>query len=139
MRSLSGEGTRRLTARPHHPGHGGYAVTSFDALNKLAKWRNVFASWQLGTRLDNDGECRAVKDHRELSILMRAELSALTGLLIKKGVISQAGFEAALVSEAGQLDQDYERKFPGFSTDQDGVHMQLPEARETMRRLGFPQ
>lgn len=114
-------------------------MTTAGVLNKLCKWRNVFASWQLGTRLDADGECRAVKDHRELTILLRAEVSALTGLLIKKGVITQAGFEAALVSEAGQLDQDYERKFPGFSVSQDGVHMQLPEAGETMRRLGFPQ
>lgn len=113
-------------------------MTSADVLNKLAKWRNVFASWQLGTRRADDGECRAVKDHRELSILMRAELSALTGLLIKKGVITQPGFEAALMSEAGQLDQDYERKFPGFTTSLDGVEMHLPEAAETMRRMGFP-
>lgn len=113
-------------------------MSSLNVLNKLAKWRNVFASWQLGTRLGDDGECRAVKDHRELSILMRAELSALTGLLIKKGVITQPGFEAALVSEAGQLDKDYEQKFPGFTTSLDGVHMQLPQAAETMKRMGFP-
>ena len=111
----------------------------FDVLNKLAKRRNVFASWQLGTRSNTDGECRAVKDHREVTLLMRAELSALTGLLIKKGVISEQGWEAALVSEAGQLDHDYEDKFPGFSTGQDGVHMRLPAAAETMNRMGFPQ
>ena len=113
-------------------------MSSFGVLNKLAKWRNVFAAWQLGTRTDTDGECRAVKDHRELTILMRAELSALTGLLIKKGVITGPQFEAALTSEAGLLDHDYEGKFPGFSTGQDGVHMQLPEAAETMKRMGFP-
>lgn len=114
-------------------------MTTSDVLNKLGKWRNVFASWQLGTRSNTDGECRAVKDHREVTILMRAELSALTGLLIKKGIITQAQFEAALVSEAGQLDSDYEAKFPGFSTSLGGVHMQLPEAGNTMRQLGFPQ
>lgn len=113
-------------------------MTSFDVLNKLAKWRNVYASWQLGTRLAGDGESKAVRDHRELTILLRAEVSALTGLLIKKGVISEEGFETALVSEAGQLDKNYEEKFPGFSTDQDGVHMQFPEAGDTMRRMGFP-
>ena len=113
-------------------------MSTIDVLNKLAKWRNVFVSWQLGTRPDSDGECRAVKDHREVSLLMRAELSALTGLLIKKGVITQPQFEAALVSEAGQLDQDYERKFPGFSTSQAGVEMDLPAAADTMKRMGFP-
>jgi len=113
-------------------------MNSLDVLNKLTKWRNVFAAWQLGTRSSTDGECRALKDHRELTILMRAELSALTGLLIKKGVITQPQFETALVSEAGQLDKDYERKFPGFTTGLDGVHMQLPDAADTMHRMGFP-
>lgn len=47
------------------------------ALNKLAKWRSVFAGWQLGTRLKEDPECQAVKDHREVTILLRAEVSAL--------------------------------------------------------------
>lgn len=113
-------------------------MTPDAVLNKLAKWRNVFASWQLGSRSNNDGECRAVKDHRELSIFLRAEMSALTGLLIKKGVITGPQFEAALMSEAGLLDHNYEDKFPGFSTNQDGVHMDLPQAAETMRRMGFP-
>ncbi len=53
-------------------------------------------------------------------------------------MITDTQFEAALVSEAGQLDKNYEQKFPGFSTAQDGVHMQLPEAAETMKRMGFP-
>jgi hypothetical protein len=113
-------------------------MSTFDILNKLAKWRNVFAAWQLGTRSNTDGECKAVKDHRELTILIRAELSALTSLLIKKGIITTDQFQAALTSEAGLLDQDYERKFPGFTTSQNGVHMQLPEAGDTMKRLGFP-
>lgn len=54
-------------------------------LQKLCKWRSVFAGWQLGTRPDTDAECQAVRDHREVTMLMRAELSALTALLIEKG------------------------------------------------------
>jgi hypothetical protein len=114
-------------------------MSTFDALNKLAKWRTVFASWQLGTRSDTDGECRAVKDHREVTILLRAEVTALTGLLIKKGLITAEQLDAAVQDEAGMLDRDYENKFPGFSTSQSGIHMQNPEALETIRRLGFPQ
>jgi hypothetical protein len=83
-------------------------MSNLDVLNKLAKWRNVFAAWQLGTRTSADGECRAVKDHREVTILMRAEISALTGLLIKKSVITQPQFEAALVSEAGMTSDNIE-------------------------------
>jgi hypothetical protein len=113
-------------------------MTAFLKLNKLAKWRNVFASWQLGTRNSRDGECRAVKDHRELSVMLRAEVSALTGCLIRAGVFTAEEFDKALGEEAERLDADYERKFPGFSVSQAGVQMQMPEAGETMRRMGFP-
>jgi hypothetical protein len=108
------------------------------ALDKLAKWRKFFASWQLGTVPAGDGRYRAVAHHRELSIIMRAEVNALTGLLIRKGLITQEEFTAALETEARQLDHAYEETYPGFRTVPDGLHMRLPEARETMRNLGFP-
>jgi hypothetical protein len=113
-------------------------VRTIDVLNKLCKWRNVFAAWQLGTRPDTDGECKAVKDHREVSIIMRVELSALTGLLIEKGIINQKDFEDAVRLEAEMLDLRYEVKFPGFYTTQEGVGMVLREASATMRKMGFP-
>jgi hypothetical protein len=108
------------------------------ALEKLTKWRKFFASWQLGTRPDGDGESKAVRDHREVTILLRAEVTALAGLLIRKGVITQAEFGDALESEAAQLDDDYARAYPGWSSTPDGLSMKLPEAAATMRRLGFP-
>lgn len=108
------------------------------ALEKLTKWRKFFAGWQLGTRDDSDGESKAVRDHREVTILLRAEVSALTGLLIGKGVITQAEFGDALEKEAKQLDRDYSASFPGWSSRPDGMSMKLPEAADTMRRLGFP-
>lgn len=108
------------------------------ALNKIAKWRKFFASWQLGTRAETDGEYKAVADQRELFILLRVEMTALTDVLLKKGIITAAEFQAALEREARTLDKDYERRFPGFSTSQSGLHMQMPQALETMRRLGFP-
>jgi hypothetical protein len=109
-----------------------------DVLEKLTKWRKFFASWQLGTRLDSDGESRAVRDHREVTILLRAEQSALAGLLISKGVFTQQEFADALELEAKQLDHDYEERFPGWRSTANGLHMKLPEAQETMRKLGFP-
>ena len=114
-------------------------MATFDVLNKLAKWRIVFAGWQLGTRSDNDGECRAVKDHREVTIMLRAEVSAMTGLLLAKGVFTADEWDAALAKEAEQLDRDYEGKFPGFSTSQAGVEMHMPQAGETVRVMGFPE
>lgn len=114
-------------------------MSTFEALNKLAKWRAVFASWQLGTRLLSDGETRAVKDHREVTILLRAELNAMLGLLIQKGIFTAEEFDASLHNEAHLLDKDYEEKFPGFSTSQEGVHMNAPVALETMRKMGLPE
>jgi hypothetical protein len=108
------------------------------ALEKLAKWRKFFASWQLGTTPADDGRYKAVANHRELSILMRAELSALTGLLIRKGAFTQAEFGEALEREAKLLDHDYEESYPGWRSLTEGLSMKLPEAAETMRNLGFP-
>lgn len=107
-------------------------------LNKLTKWRNFFASWQLGTRPPEDGEYKAVRDHRELTILLRAEVSALTGLLIRKGVFTAEEFTMALTAEGKLLDHDYEERYPGWRSTNSGMSMKMPEAGETMRNLGFP-
>lgn len=108
------------------------------ALEKLAKWRKFFASWQLGTTSAGDGRYKAVADHREVSILMRAELSALTEILLRKGVLTEQQWTDALEREAKQLDQDYEGRFPGWRSLPEGLSMKLPEAAETMKNLGFP-
>lgn len=112
--------------------------TAQAALEKLAKWRKFFASWQIGTTPAVDGRYRAVADHREVTILMRAELSALTGLLISKGMFTQEEFRDSLEREAKLLDHDYEERFPGWRSLPEGLHMKLPEAGETMRTMGFP-
>ena len=112
--------------------------TARAALEKLAKWRKFFASWQLGTVPAADGRYKAVADHREVSILMRAELSALTGLLISKGTFTQEEFRGSLEREAKLLDHEYEERFPGWRSLPEGLSMKLPEAAETMRKMGFP-
>lgn len=103
------------------------------ALNKLAKWRLVFTGWQLGTRVKGDPESDAVRDHRELSIILRAELTAISTLLLEKKVFTQEEWEAALEKEALQLDQDYEHKFPGFKTSQHGVDIDITQVSETTK------
>lgn len=113
-------------------------TTMLDALNKLCKWRKFFASWQLGTRPAGDGEYRAVANHRELSILLRAEMSAMAGLLMRKGVITQQEWQDAIETEAKQLDHDYEESYPGWRSLREGLSMKMPEAAETMKKMGFP-
>lgn len=98
-------------------------VRTMRALNILAKWRILFTGWQLGTRPKGDPEGDAVRDHRELTILLRAEVTAFTGLLREKGVFTDDEWLAALEREAKLLCADYERRFPGVTAHEDGLTM----------------
>jgi len=93
------------------------------ALNIVTKWRTLFTGWQLGTRPKGDPEGDAVRDHRELSILLRVELTALTGLLLAKGVCTEDELLAAFEHEAELLNKDYERRFPGVTAHEDGLNL----------------
>jgi hypothetical protein len=108
--------------------------SSSRAVNRLAKWRSVFAGWQLGTRDEEDPECQAVRDHREATILLRAEFNALLGLLVKRGIFTEDEWLEALAAECDLLGKDYEAKFPGIHTTEYGVVFEMPEAVETMRK-----
>jgi hypothetical protein len=101
--------------------------------NKLAKWRSVFAGWQLGTRLDTDPECQAVRDHREVTMLMRAEINALTKCCLDAGVFTAREFTEQLIVECDHLSESYEKKFPGMEATDDGIAYSLPEAAKTMK------
>lgn len=105
----------------------------YSVLNRLTKWRSVFAGWQLGTRPDTDPTCRAVRDHREVTILLRAEVSALVGLLVLKGAITTAEWETQLEREAQLLDAEYQKRFPGFRASDSGISMNPVLARDTMQ------
>jgi hypothetical protein len=102
------------------------------ALNRLTKWRNVFAGWQLGTRAKDDPECQAVKDHREVTMLLRAEQSAFTKLLIDKGIFTEEEFHQAMMDEAEMLSKDYEERFPGMKATDYGIQYDR-RAMETMK------
>lgn len=113
-------------------------MTAYEAaMNKVAKWRTVLAGWQLGTRTSEDPESRAVRDHREATIIHRVELSALTALLIKNGVFTASDFEEQCVLEAKILDLQYEQKFPGITTSLAGVHMDPQKINEAGTMKGW--
>lgn len=91
------------------------------ALNIVVKWRAHFAGWQLGTRLKGEPESDAVRDHRETTILLRVEVSALAQLLMAKGVFTHDEFLAQLETEARELCTAYEAKWPGVRAHEDGL------------------
>ena len=105
--------------------------------NKLAKWRRVFMMWQLGNRPKGDPEADAVVDHREVTILLRAEVSALANLLVQKGIFTAVEYTAQVEVEAEHLDKQYMAKFPGIRSTQEGIDMSLPTANETIIRRGL--
>lgn len=91
------------------------------ALNRLGKWRVLLTGWQLGTRAKGDPEGDAVRDHREVTLMLRAEQSALVALLLDKGVFTRDEFHAALETEANLLNTDLERRFPGVTATDGGL------------------
>lgn len=104
---------------------------AMQALNRLAKWRTVMAGWQLGTRAKGDPECDAVRDHREATLLMRAEVNALASLLVEKGVFTHDEWSAQLVIEANACSTQLEERFPGFSATDIGLAMDARAADTT--------
>jgi hypothetical protein len=110
----------------------------FSWLQRVTRWRSLFASWQLGTRSDTDAECNALKDHREATILVIVEQSALAHLLARKGVFTPDEYEAALVAEAQAYNTEMERRFPGFTATESGLTLDVKRAAETMRKYNFP-
>lgn len=106
--------------------------------NRLSKWRSFFASWQVGTRPDTDGETRAIKHHREATILLRAELNALVGMMLEKNNMTEMEWLTRLADEYEMLEKDYETAFPGYKATEDGMDIDIAKASETMKRLNFP-
>lgn len=100
-------------------------------IERLGKWRMVFAGWQLGTRPKGDPESDAVRDHRELSMALRAEVSALTQLLVHKGVFTAEEYTEQVQQEARHLCRAYERRFPGFKATDTGMDIDAHIARDT--------
>ena len=96
-------------------------MTAQPALNRLAKWRTLLAGWQLGTRPKGDPEGDAVRDHREATLIHRAELTALTGLLIRKGVFTEEEFSAEVETEADLLSESLSKRFPGVTATDHGL------------------
>lgn len=90
-------------------------------MNLLVKWRSILAGWQLGTRSIDDPENQAVRDQREMLLLIRVELNAVIGVLFRNGIITVPEFKAECMSEADSLMLSLEKRFPGAKAIEDGM------------------
>ena len=102
------------------------------ALNRVAKWRTMYAGWQLGTRLKGDPECDAVRDAAEARILLRVEVSALARLLVDAGVFTEEQWNDQLAVEADALNAMLAKKWPGVTATDFGLTF-TAEAAESMK------
>lgn len=102
---------------------------SYHALNRLAKWRTILAGWQLGTRTDTDPEAQAVKDIREGLLVLRAEVNALTTLLVETTqTIHVDEYHATVAKEADLLSESFAERFKGARAVDYGIEVFDPQA-----------
>ena len=95
-------------------------------MNQLAKWRVLFAGWQLGTRPKGDPECDAVSDSRELLLLMRVELNAIVRILQEKKIVTVDETHRILIEEIEYYMKHLEQRFPGVKSTDMGLTLDMP-------------
>lgn len=105
------------------------------ALNKLTKWRNFFAIWQTANKEPDEAEHKAIKDHREVTMLLRVEVTTLARMMVEKGVCTTDEFAEMMIIEAKHLERSFETAYPGYFAEEFGLSINNPEAAETMRKL----
>lgn len=66
-------------------------------------------------------------------MILRAEVNALTQLLIKQGVFTKEEYDSEVAGEALLLELAYQKKFPGFRATNTGMVIDVQKAQETMR------
>lgn len=108
-----------------------------EAQEKLGKWRGLYAGWWFGTRPNSDPQAGAARDNFDRTIMLRCEVTALTRILLEKGLATQEDLQRAVLEEVQEMDRMLERSWPGFHTSQTGLEMDLLKAAETMRNRGF--
>lgn len=109
-------------------------MNTVEKLNRLCKWRSVLVGWQLGTRPAGDPEAQAVRDQRDVLMLLRCEVNALARLCIDQGVFSPKAWAMQLGDEADALNEAYRQRFPGMEATELGIRIVDPEkAAETTR------
>lgn len=72
----------------------------------------ITAGRMFGTIANTNGKYIAIMDLEERSIYCRAEVNALTALLIKKGLFSNEEFQTQLAEELNHLADLYQAKIP---------------------------
>lgn len=116
--------------------------------NALAKWRNVHAAkmfgyWKSGKEYNSDPRKKAQYDEytdlRELCLILRAEVNALTSMLAMKRVCTREELILMMNDETGLLIAAWQKKFPGMMCNWDTLAiMNREEWKKTREQNGLP-
>ncbi len=107
-----------------------------DWLNRLGKWRSVLTGRVLGTRPSTDPQAQGYRDLFEKLLILRAESTALSALILKTGLITQEQLHDQVQFEAKLLCEQYAERFPGFKASDIGMEIDVAKAAETTK--GWP-
>lgn len=118
--------------------------TYHKAMNRLNHWGMLLTGRIVGTLRSEDPRSKGYRDLFQKLLILRAEVTVLTGLLLELSdssgnqLISLTELQQRLVAEADKLCKDYEERFPGFRSTDDSLLVFDPEkAAEVMK--GWPQ
>lgn len=104
-------------------------MTTLDDIHRLGMRLRQYARYSLGRILGTvpitSGRYKYHIDHQERSLFMRADLNALTGLLVKKGVFTEQEWNEAWTKEAEQYCEDLARQWPEIQVAHNGRSFQL--------------
>ena len=93
------------------------------AAQRLQQFGRLAASRLFGTMLSTDGRSKAVVDEWERSLILRAEMNALVGLLIDKGIVTEAEWAARSVEALRHLADAHAKTWPELTVDETGIHI----------------
>lgn len=105
-------------------------------LQTLCKWRAIYQ--MMATMGERNSFERYVRDVADKHLLLRAEVTALSALLLQKGVFTQVEFAAQLDVEAEHLCEIMAQAYPGFRAMPEGLSLEMPEAQQTMEAWTKP-
>lgn len=112
----------------------------FKAAQRLRQFGRLAAGRLFGTLPNADGRYLAVVDEWERSLLVRAEASGLSRVLIEKGIISRAEWVAIVLEEYRALGDAIEKTWPELRVDDIGIHITDPAAfAARAKREGWPK
>lgn len=111
----------------------------FDLSSKLRQYARLASNRLLGTRLSQDGGYKVVVSLEEARLFHRAELNAVSRLLIDKGIFTTDELQTQTKEEMVYLLKGLERDWPEIEAHADSYIVKDTKAYyERSKREGWP-